>query len=277
MEQVDTNTNDTATCNTKERSRCWGPCTWNNYSPIEMEELRVFCETECEDFAINQEIGESGTPHLQFFMKFKNAREFGALKKRLPKCYLCKTRSWDKAKAYCLKSETAICPPIVPEGTRIRRPLKDPLEGKELRRFQSMLINLVNSEPDDRTINWVYDPVGNAGKTSLTKHLCMKRPGDILYLCNGKASDLKYGIYKFLENDKNDLYAVFIDLTRSIENYVSYEAIESVKNGIFYNTKYESGMLIFNPPHVVILANFMPDLPMLSMDRWNIIDLSTDM
>lgn len=63
--------------------------------------------------------------------------------------------------------------------------------------------------------------------------------------------------------------AIF-DYTRSQEEYISYEALEAVKNGIFYNNKYESGMVVYNTPHVIVLSNFRPDLSKLSADRWRI-------
>lgn len=59
-----------------------------------------------------------------------------------------------------------------------------------------------------------------------------------------------------------------------MENYVSYEAIESVKDGIFFSGKYESGMTIFNQPHIICFANFAPDIGKMSSDRWKIFELS---
>jgi len=255
--------------NTSIRGRLWGPCTWNNYSEVDFEKLVSYCRDKCQDFAINKEIGEEGTPHLQFCMKFKNAKEFTTLKNQFPACHLEKAKNWGAVKNYCTKAETSICEAVTP---CTRRPLKDPLEGKEPKEFQKFIMDLVDTEADDRTINWIYDPVGCAGKTTLAKHLCINHPGKILYV-SGKAADIKYGVTSFLDNEINDLYLLFIDLTRSVENFVSYEAIEAVKNGIFYNTKYESKMIVFNSPHVVVLANFEPELEKLSADRWNIIEL----
>ncbi len=90
---------------------------------------------------------------------------------------------------------------------------------------------------------------------------------ECLYL-GGKSTDIKYGVVEYLK--KKDLYLVCFDLVRSMESYVSYEAIEAVKNGIFYSGKYEGGMCIFNKPHVFIFANFIPEVRKLSVDRWDI-------
>lgn len=61
--------------------------------------------------------------------------------------------------------------------------------------------------------------------------------------------------------------------TRAVENYVSYEALEAIKDGIFFSTKYESGMVVFDSPHVVVFANFPPDRTQLSADRWRITNI----
>lgn len=82
----------------------------------------------------------------------------------------------------------------------------------------------------------------------------------------GKASDIKAAIVAMAVKPT----IVIFGLPRSMEDYVSYEAIESVKDGIFFSGKYESGMCLFKPPHILIFANFMPDESKLSSDRWRI-------
>lgn len=263
------NTIDTPACNTKERGRCWGPNTWNNYTEENYEFLKNWLQNNCEDFVMQREIGTNGTPHIQFCMKFKNARRFSALKKEFEKVHFEKSKNFNATKNYCQKKDTAIdvC------DKKKTRTVKDPLANKILYDWQLKLIELINTEPDDRTITWIYDENGNMGKTTLAKHLCLKYPNQALYI-SGKSADIKYGVTKFLENEKNELRICLFDFVRSNENYFSFEAIESIKNGIFYNTKYESTMVLYNPPHVICFSNFLPDLTKLSNDRWNIIDLS---
>ncbi len=53
-------------------------------------------------------------------------------------------------------------------------------------------------------------------------------------------------------------------------DHINYEIIESVKNGIIYNTKYECEMRVYAIPHVIVFSNEMPDETKLSRDRWNI-------
>jgi hypothetical protein len=250
------------------RGRCWGPNTLNNWTELEYSELRDYLQMNCEDFVLQKEVGLNGTPHLQYGMKYKNARTFKAIKKKMPRAHLELAKNWNAVKNYCSKTETRIGDTDVKQ----HRKVKNPLNGKVLRLWQQELLDMLDSEPDDRTINWVVDIEGNAGKTSLAKSLCIKYPNGVLYM-GGKSADIKYGVFKFLQNEKNDLKICIFDFTRSIEGYVSYEAIESIKNGIFFNTKYESEMCLFDPPHIVIFSNWEPELNKLSLDRWNVITL----
>lgn len=78
----------------------------------------------------------------------------------------------------------------------------------------------------------------------------------------GKNQDIYYA-YNYEQ-------VVIFDLPRAKEEYVPYDVMESFKNGYFLSTKYECKPVRFNPPHVIIFANFHPDMTKLSYDRWEI-------
>lgn len=266
MTQVDTvDTALHATRNTKDRGRYW--CFTINNPIMSGEELSMTLSVG--EYVFQLECGESGTNHYQGFIGFKNARTFASIKKLLPTAHIEKCKNMHAAKAYCSKSDTRIQGPWTNIVTR--EEIRDPLKDVTLHEWQRNIIKLCDTQPDTRTIHWYHDSVGNSGKTSLAKHLCLTYPEKVLYLC-GKAADMKYGVCEFIK--KNDLKIVIIDLTRSVENFVSYQGIEEIKNGIFYNTKYESKMVIYNSPHVIVFANFEPELYKLSLDRWNIVDIN---
>lgn len=261
------NTLDTLPCNTNIRGKVWGPCTWNNYSEENLQYLiNYFNGANCEYF-INQEIGENGTPHLQFCMRYENARTFKQIKDKIPKAHIEKARNWKAVEKYCCKDSTAIA-----ENINNKIKLKDIIAEKGPREWQQTIIDMCEEEPDDRSINWIFDEIGNHGKTKLAKHLCIKYPKKVLYL-QGKASDIKYGVTSFLKNNPNGLKIAIFGIPRTSEKYVSYDAIESIKDGIFFNGKYESAMTLFDPPHIFVFANFYPEIEKLSTDRWNIMKL----
>lgn len=254
----------------KIRSRYW-IFTWNNYTLDDKKYVHAYID-KCEKGACNEEMGENGTPHLQFFIALKNARYFSTIKKDFPKCHIEKARNIDACMDYCQKKETQLSEPYVKDNIR---KVKDPLDGKQLYDWQLWLKNYCEKDPDERKIIWRWDRFGCCGKTSLAKHLCLTFPNEVLYL-SGKSSDIKFGIKSFLDESKNNLRIAIFDFTRSTENFISYEGIESVKNGIFYNSKYESGMVLFDPPHIICFANFEPEKNKLSLDRWDIEEINAD-
>jgi hypothetical protein len=55
---------------------------------------------------------------------------------------------------------------------------------------------------------------------------------------------------------------------------VNYGAIEQIKNGLLFSGKYEGGQCVFNQPHVIVFANAEPKEEQMSMDRWDIREIS---
>jgi len=55
-----------------------------------------------------------------------------------------------------------------------------------------------------------------------------------------------------------------------MEEYISYGAMEKIKNGFYMSSKYESKPIIRNCPHIICFANFEPDYDKLSQDRWKV-------
>ncbi len=45
---------------------------------------------------------------------------------------------------------------------------------------------------------------------------------------------------------------------------------------VFFSSKYESGMCLGNCPHLLIFANFKPDLSNMSLDRWVVKNLGRE-
>jgi len=143
---------------------------------------------------------------------------------------------------------------------------------ESLRPWQQTLFDKLKKDPDDRTIHWYYDHVGNVGKTSFAKLMCAKHGA--MYIC-GKASDMKYGIVSFHEKNNHYPEVLILDIPRQSFGRTSYKGLEEIKNGIFFSTKYECGMHIFNPPHLVVFANEEPDYEMMSEDRWNVVEIQS--
>jgi hypothetical protein len=157
--------------------------------------------------------------------------------------------------AYCSKSGHTVS----------NLPKKRPLDLISiLKPWQQAIVDLVQTNPHKRHIHWYWEPNGNIGKTELCRLLCASYKAII---CAGKAGDMKYQIAQLIQRDITPEIIIF-DVPRSQISYLDWVGIEEIKNGLFASSKYESGMVCMNPPHVLIFANYEPPLHVLSTDRW---------
>lgn len=245
------------------RSRAY-TMTLNNYTDTEYKSM---CDmgSDCVKYIIGKEVGENNTPHLQCYFQWKNATRFSTLKQKCPRAHIEVARGTpDQNFTYCSKDGDFVTNMTAPKSLKII---------STLRPWQQRIVDIFNTEPDDRSINWWWEQSGNVGKSALCKYLAVKHGALIL---NGKASDIKYLIAKYwLEHKKPvDMPPMIFDFTRSQEQFISYQAMEEIKNGCFMSTKFECEMVIFNSPHIVIFANFEPLREKLSIDRWKIHEIS---
>lgn len=197
--------------------------------------------------------------HLQGYLQFEH-------KTRPFSLSLPKTVHWEAAKGspaanytYCSKEGK-----FEAWGTVKMHAPEPPLKLlTEPRPWQAEVLTMVAEEPDDRTIVWLWEPTGNAGKSALSKLLCAKH-GAIV--CAGKAADMKFQIAQCKPKPK----IVIFDVPRSNTDWISYTGIEEIKNGCFASSKYESGMVLMNSPHILVYSNQRPDTHKMSADRWKI-------
>lgn len=241
--------------------------TWNNYPSSAVETLETVFKGLCERYAFQKEVGESGTPHIQgtFFLKKKMRwTEFN-----LPSgIHWEKTKAFNKSVEYCTKTDTSVGEPYV-FGIVIPKKLKI-LEKEKLFDWQNDIIELIENEPNDRHIHWFWETVGNVGKSTFVKYLCYHHSA---LLVSGKGSDMKYLIVKYKEKYGDYPSVIIWDIPRTAENFISWSAMEEVKNGCFASTKYECEMVLMNCPHMLCFANFEPDYERVSKDRWVVKEL----
>lgn len=240
--------------------------TYNNYDKIKLLQLIQMFE-KCTKYVFQEE--DEGTPHLQGVARWKNPVRFSTLTKFNNKIHWEKTKSEKNSLAYCSDPEKRKGR-IWSKNYSVLETLIDPMEGHDMHKWQEEIMTIIEKVPDPRKIHWYWEKTGNVGKSALCKHICMIRK-DAIYV-SGKTADIKYAIAEMLEN-KISPKVVLFDICRSFESQFNYEALESIKNGIFFSTKYESKMLMFNPPHIVIFSNWEPKEDAMSIDRWEITEI----
>lgn len=136
----------------------------------------------------------------------------------------------------------------------------------EPRPWQQHVLSRLEEEADDRSIIWVRDSKGGAGKSRLAKHLVLNHNAIPL---SGQIKDMAY------------LYSsqpiVIFDISRAQAEHSNhlYSMAESLKNGYITSTKYVPKLKRFKPPHVVFFSNSLPEEGKWSTDRVKLLDLDS--
>ena len=217
-------------------------------------------EKYCKYAIIGSEVGASGTPHLQGYIEFKE-------KMRPIGVFGIRELHWELARGskieniiYCSKEK------IIYEFPQPYRQ-----EIKELYNWELDIMDLLKTEPDDRTINWYWENEGCKGKTTFQKYIYGRF--DKVVVLSGKGSDMKNGVLEFYKATQSLPKIILVNVPRCNHKYISYTGLEEIKDGFFYSPKYEGGMICGPSPHVVVFANQPPDYEEMSKDRWNVVEL----
>lgn len=245
--------------------------TYNNWDKDTFfNVLLPYFDKYCSRYVIQEEIGDGGTPHLQGSLTMKGRAYFTSLQK------LCKNIHWEKSKSiaadrYCMKDKSSTSKRWIkgdsPESE------DDLISESMLRPWQSDILTLIKNKPDPRKITWIYDKIGNSGKTEFVRFLMKELQNKMLFCKGGKRADVMNLITNGFKNNKNLKLKCFVwDLPRDCGK-ISYDSVECIKDGMICNTKYESQSLVFKKPHVIVLCNSLPDFNMLSKDRWNVFEI----
>lgn len=246
--------------------------TFNNYNGDEWDRGLELLAKVTTNFIMAKEVGKEGTPHIQGYCEFKSNKRLSVLKK------LWSTKiHWERAKGsrqqnidYCSKEGIEVYRTFEESlqefKARLLRECKAVYEDVVWRDWQKSLLSILEGPKDPRKIYWIFEEEGNTGKSFLTKYLALTRT---CCIGGGKASDVKHQVFTLLDKGKLPELMV-MDVPRVAKDFVSYQAIEDIKNGCFNSTKYEGGQCIYHVPHVVVFANQEPDYVKMSADRWDV-------
>lgn len=245
------------------RHRRW--CfTWNNPEWEDGTLENKLKEHGAQRFIFQKEEGEAKTPHFQGYIEFQHPRDLNNLKNIHPNIH------WEQTRG-CLEDNVRYCSKVegrLSEPRTLMITLPKPVVWRP---WQQRVIEWLNQPPNDRKVLWVWGNKGNDGKTFLARHLYSR--GDTCY-ATGKSADVLYCLANRIASGAVTKQ-VILDYPRSMEEYVSYQVIEQIKNGLAFSPKYESQTILLDPiPHVVVFANFPPIREKLSEDRWDIIELN---
>jgi len=224
----------------------------------------------CKKYTFQLEKGEKkGRMHFQGRLSLKEKTTTVALATLLRdvgiRAHLSVTSNENrKNDFYVMKEETRVSGPYTEEQF-IEFP-RDVLAMVKLRPWQRDLVGeIINYS--ERTVNILYDPFGNIGKTRFCRYMMCHKDAQILPFCN------EYKDIMRMAYDVGAKPVYLIDIPRAIcKKKLSqmFSAIETLKSGYAYDDRNTFKQRIFDPPRIVVFTNNLPDRAMLSDDMWKV-------
>nr|WAE42852.1 MAG: replication associated protein [Cressdnaviricota sp.] len=232
------------------------------------EDILKLKSLDVHEYTFQEEICPStNRPHIQGYFNFKKqVRPMESVDKRGVWLVVKKPA---EAEAYCRKLQTSVAERRWCYPERLPEPPKEVINIDESM-WMTELLWMLQQVPDRRTIIWVQGPP-KTGKTTFIRYLLDRYKKQVLFV-SGKGTDIKYAVQKFIET-KQDLRIAIFGLPMSHEGHISYDSLESIKDGVLFSPKYESGMVVLPPCHVIVFANHVPDLAKLALDRWKVYEI----
>lgn len=248
--------------------------TWNNYPTDAFDQLLEKlgpAGLKCHYIAGKEVAPDTGTPHLQGFIRFNHQTAWRTVTAMLPLCHIVKARGGTEANLkYCGKEGDYVS--TFPPSKRDELLALYPPTVGAWRPWQQRVIDYVEGTPKPREIMWLWEPQGKTGKTWLARYLVVRFHA---ILGDGQRKDVFHQVVNWMEKrEGKDPTLVILDVPRTRMQYFQYAVLENLKDGLGHSGKYESCVFWFvRCPHVIVFANEPPDETKLSEDRWNIIPI----
>ena len=269
-------------------------------------------DNSIEYLVFGNEIGESGTPHLQGFVAFVARVRMTQLKQTISdRGHFEVAKFPEKAAEYCKKDGDYIEFGVLSlkKGKRSDiEAFKDDvkvgvLSVKELREAHSEVYAkfpqfCAQYVQDQNSVLGVEAHVLYGWQESLFQELKQEADPRKVVFCvdlvgnSGKSWFCHYvsgvipNVQVLLPGRKADMCmmvdlsarVVFVDATRSKQGeYILYDFLEELKNRYIFSSKYHSVLKCLKvTPHVVVMMNEFPDMSKLSLDRYHILEVSPD-
>lgn len=205
--------------------------------------------------------------HLQGYIEFTQPKRLTALKNIIDN-----TTHWEKSKGsrddnIIYISKSPLKGPFEfdkKNGPKYTAEELDLITEDMLFDWQREIIDIISKKPEKRKIYWFYSKMGGVGKTEFTKYLIYHYGAKF---CQGKKADIMCNILG--KDGTNDIKKLYVfNYSRTVEDFVSYDALECVKDGLLFSSKYESNDALIPIPHILVFSNFEPDYEAMSADRW---------
>lgn len=137
--------------------------------------------------------------------------------------------------------------------------------------FQSEVLSRLDAQ-GTRKILCVVDARGNIGKSWLSGYLGARGEGLTIPSSKSDSNALLEYVHSFVAKNPRKQWTLMLDVPRSMvdRNWAAWlAAVESIKNGVVHDTRYQGRVAYFHWPKIVIFTNAKPPTACLSADRWD--------
>lgn len=172
---------------------------------------------------------------------------------------------------------------VTKEVTRVRGPWSDKTEKEYIPiQFRGMTDRLYpwqrhiyesGSILDFRAVDLLYDPRGSRGKTVAAFLTMLEGKGIVVPPVNDAKELMQSCCDICMSSGERSPGPFFVDMPRAMGKdklYGIYSAIEQIKNGYLYDLRYNFKKWMIDSPRIWVFTNTLPDLDLLSADRWRI-------
>lgn len=252
----------------------------NEHTP---EEIISYLHGIAKKWVFQLERGDTGYEHYQGRLSLiKKRRQHEALKLfKVPPNYFQPTCNPEYIKGDAFY--------VMKEDTRIAGPWKDTDKSLFIpRHYRGLMDRLYPYQQhiwdtrevfEPRKINLVYDPTGNNGKSSIASLCELYGRGIDVPPMNDMKEIIQLLCDECMASNLRNPSPIFIDLPRAMcksRLYGIYTAIEQIKKGKLYDTRYNYKKWWIDSPQVWVFTNVLPNLNYLSRDRWNILTINNN-
>lgn len=185
------------------------------------------------------------------------------------------TEEHRKQAFYCLKKSTRVDGPWRDDDeSNHPKYLPIQLRNVTLRPYQLQIY--LNELFHLRMMNLIYDPTGCMGKSTIALLAALQKGYMYVPMINDYKTLMQY-VCDYSPKDPSKFpKSILIDIPRALKQDKLrdvYAAIETIKTGFVFDTRYKATQKIVDSPNIWVFTNTIPKMSYLSADRWNILEI----
>lgn len=224
--------------------------------------VEAWCLAHCKHWCFQLEESSTGNLHFQGRVSLLTRTRLSSIISTTSGFHWSYTSSNCTSFDYVMKEETRVDGPWA-DNIIIPKPTRD-IDGIVLRPWQASLFGM-SKVYDGRAIDVILNPKGNLGKTIFRKWMSFHGHAKTIPTINN-SKDLMQAVYSMGVSK-----CYILDFAKAMDQKAYrplYSAIEDVKSGYVWDTRYKFKELHMDPPRIFIFTNNLPPPEFMSDDRW---------